>query len=887
MIWHSSSIDEVAAELQTDIENGLFSDEAERRLSVYGQNRSTIIKKKSFLDFFLSGLTDAASLILMIASVILFFAMVSLNAEGFMLPVVTILVIIAKCAVVAFFETYSEKSLDELKGLSVPTVTVRRNKGQREIPASELVPGDIIILGAGDYIPADARLVETYNFHCDESSLTEDKVPIEKIAGENQLDDITPIHKRTNMVFSGCSVISGSAVALVTATGNDTEARIHTKITNTDDTVRTPFIKQLSKWVKILTSIVFGLSGIAFLIGMIRVLVDRQSFSIDLLTVFSESISLAVAVSPKVILVGAVISLLIGIRKSVKNNILVNRLKSVERLGKIDFVCCHKTGLLTHAKTKVSVLFDGKEVTDLKSASSISNKAANLLTFAAVCSNGNITTERGKEIVEGNHTDAAIVGAAMKYLHHTKEDFETTCPRVAEVPFSAETRLMATVNMIEGRFFSIVKGAPEIITERCLEVNKDEIIKVTNEIGSKGNRVIAVAYKELAEMPIHIDTEEITSGLVFSGLIGFEDNLKDGTLEALESLKSSGVRTVLVTGDLLSTSLAAAKKMGIFSEGDLAITSDELKGLSDDELADKIDSIKVFGRVTAEDKERIVTVFKNKGYKVAVTGNSIGDAAVLKSADIGFALGENGTDVSKGAADMTLTNDSFSSLGFALYEGRAIFENVLRSIHYFISAAVSEAVAVILGFAILGLSPLSTAPILLISLLSAILPIIAINQEPPENAVKDSFNTNKKENEKKVFMTALWQGGLIGVLTVLSFAVGSKMFFGNLGAATALAFVTTILAQVFQLVNIRSTSKTFFNKDAFKNPTLFIAIGTTALIVALITLTPVSYVFGMSTISLMGWLISLLLALIPIIVTELIKISIPLIEEMKKYRNEK
>lgn len=887
MIWHSASIEEVAAELQADIENGLFSDEAERRLAVYGQNRSTIIKKKSFLDFFLSGLTDAASLILMIASVILFFAMISLNVEGFMLPIVALLVVIAKCAAVAFFEVYSEKSLDELKGLSVPTVTVKRDRCEKEIPASELVPGDIIILGAGDYISADARLIETYNFHCDESSLTEEKVPIEKIAKGDSLDDITPIYERTNMVFSGCSVISGSAVAVVTATGNDTEARIHTKITNTDDTVRTPFIKQLSKWAKILNSVVFGLAGIAFLIGMIRVLVDRQSFSIDLLTVFSESVSLAVAISPKVILICAVISLLIGIRKSVKKHIVVNRLKSVEQLGKIDIVCCDKTGLLTEAGTKVAVLYDGNEITDLETAASLSSKAASLLTFAAVCSNGNITTERGKEIVVGNHTDAAIVGAAKKHLHHTKEDYETTCPRVAEIPFSAETRLMATVNMIEGRFFSIVKGAPEIIAERCQAVNKDEIIKVTNEIGSKGNRVIAVAYKELAEMPVHIDSEEITTDLVFSGLIGFEDNLKEGTLEALNSLKDSGVRTVLVTGDLLSTALAAAKKLGIYSEGDLTFSSDELKELSDEELIEKIDSIKVFGRVTAEDKERIVSLFKKKGYRVAVTGNSIGDAAVLKSADIGFALGESGTDVAKGAADITLTNDSFSSLGFALYEGRAIFENVLRSIHYFISAAVSEAVAVILGFAIFGLSPLSTAPILLVSLLSIVLPIIAINQEPPENAVKDNFNTNKKENEKKVFITALWQGGMIGVLTVLSFAVGSKMFLGNIGAATALAFVTTVLAQVFQLVNIRSTSKTFFNKDAFKNPTLFIAIGGTAIIVALITLTPVCVVFGMSAISLIGWLISLLLALIPIIVTELIKISIPLFEEMKKYKNEK
>ena len=773
-------------------------------------------------------------------------------------------------------ESKAEKALDALKNMSAPHARVVRDGVEKIIISAELVPGDIIKLEAGDFVPADARLIKSVNLKSEESALTGESVPSEKFA-DAEVKENAPIGDRTNMVFSGCSITYGTAIAVVTATGMATEMGKIAGILANEEETKTPLQEKLAKLGSMLGILVLGICFIMFLVQIIR---DGFNFT-NIISAFMSAISLAVSAIPEGLPAVVTIVLSIGVQRMVKRNAIIRRLPAVETLGSASVICSDKTGTLTQNRmTLVKTYVDGGEIIDFNG--SADGDTYKMLCYGSLCSDGKVVFIDGAEKHIGDPTETAIVLAAHK-AGGVQDKLNADSPRVGELPFDSDRKLMTTVNVVDGKPIAIVKGAFDVIANRTVNGDIEKARLACDQMSSSALRVLAIAYKELDEIPENPSFEELENGLTFIGLVGMIDPPRPECKVAVATCRQAGIKPVMITGDHIITATAIAKELGIFVDGDKAITGAELDQMNDEELDKEVVNISVYARVSPENKIRIVKAWQKKGQVVSMTGDGVNDAPALKAADIGCAMGITGTDVAKGAADMTLTDDNFATIVEAVKEGRGIFENIRKVVGFLLSTNLAEVLVVFISTVILGSiaglgNPFIPIQLLWINLVTDSLPAVALGMEAVDS---DIMHHKPKAKNESLFAHGLGvKIGLNGVLLTLTTLAG--YIFGafimkdssgalNHTAGSTMAFMVLAMSQLVQALNMRS-SHSLFKIGFFSNKTMNLSLLVCTALTAFVLFVPgVVNVFGMMALEWWMYLVGLGLSIFPIIVMEIAK----------------
>lgn len=872
MIWHSTKLDEVLTHLGTDPKNGLTTEVAQQKLERYGENRLIGKKKISFGARFGAQLKKISAIVLMAAAAITLITAIIFEPgeiSALLEPVIIVAIIIINALLGAFQESRVESAIKALKAKETPTARVIRDGELSIISAAELVPGDLIQLKAGDYIPADARLVEVSFLHCDESTLTGETLPVEKLLVED-LNDIAPIEERLNMIYSGCSVTYGEGLAVVIETGMYTEIGKNERLALDADESNTPLKQKAAALGRTLGFVVFGACVLIFLIGFIQALVAGENVGTRILSTFMATASLAVAAIPESLAAIATLVLAMSVHKMIRRNSIIRNLPAAETLGNVSVICTDKTGTLTKGHKTLVALFDGNEITKLGNTA-LSESAAALLKYAAMCCNTSADNTNDNPEALGDPTEAAISVAAQNTLGLSKYDIDNMYPRMGEIPFDPERRLMTTVNIINGQPIAIVKGAPEVLLERCEGCDTEDILKITNGLAQEALHILGVAIKPLAEIPANPNSEDLECGLHFIGLLGMRDSLDKSTLEAIAKCKKSGIKTIMISGDHITTATAFAKKSGILYDDLKAITGAELAQMTDEEFFEQIDKIAVYARVTPEDKLRIVTTWQQKGETVALTGDGLNDTEALRRADVGFAMGIAESHVAKGAADVILTDNSFTSVVSAISGGRAIFENLRKSAHYLLSCNLGEILAVLFGTIIWGNSPFSALQLLWINLVTDYAPALTLSAEGVEDNIMEQPPRKKdcKIISKDFGIKTLWSGAMIGILALIAYAIGFSS--GSASIGRTMAFAVIAFSQIVHSFNARS-DRSVVIAGALTNPALIVAaVLSVGLILAVMLIPGVSTIFGLASLSKEAWIGVALLSVLPLAIGEIVK----------------
>ena len=860
MEYFSSKAEQVLQSLQTDPAQGLSAAEAARRLEQHGANVLREKKKKTNLQRFLDQFKDVMILILIAAAIVSFvIACIEGNPGEFFEPALILLIVILNAVMGMLQESKAEKALDALKSMSAPHARVLRDGTEQIIDAASLVPGDIIRLEAGDFVPADARLLHSAGLKSEESALTGESVPSEKDAQEPVSADAA-LGDRVNMVFSGCSVTYGTATAVVTATGMQTEMGKIAGLLSGEEETQTPLQKKLASLGKILGFVALGACAIIFVVGLLN--------GIDVLEIFMTSVSLAVSAIPEGLPAIVTIVLSIGVQRMVKKNAIIRRLPAVETLGSASVICSDKTGTLTQNRmTLQKAYLDGAaEIIDSGDAA-----ARTLVRTAALCCDGAVTFEADGTVTHiGDPTETAIVFAAHQF-GDTKETLGAAFPRLAELPFDSDRKRMSVVVEHDGRKLAIVKGAFDGIAPLCTAGDTERARQVNDEMSRKALRVLAVAVREIDALPEVLAPETLEQDLTFLGLVGMIDPPREEARDAVAVCREAGIRPVMITGDHVVTASAIAKNLGILQDGDRAITGAELDAMSETELDAAVEQISVYARVSPENKIRIVKAWQKKNKVVAMTGDGVNDAPALKAADIGCAMGITGTDVAKGAADMTLTDDNFATIVDAVREGRGIYANIRKVVGFLLGTNIGEVITVFAAMLLWHRSPLLSMQLLWINLVTDSLPAIALGMEEVEPGV---MRQKPKPKDEGIFAHGLGvrvvlQGLMFGILSLAAFWIGWQST-GDLAGGQTLAFMTLALSQVVQAFNMRS-DRSLFKTGFFTNRRLNLACLLSVVLVALVLFTPVSIAFGLITLSPQLYLIGLGLSLVPFVVMELSK----------------
>ena len=862
MKFHNESVETTLQQLSSDSVNGLSHSQAEELLKTNGENRLREKKKKSTLSRFIDQFKDVMILILLVAAAISFaIACIEGNPKEFFEPLLILLIVFLNAIMGVMQESKAEKALDALKNMSAPHARVLRGGVESVIDAVNLVPGDIIHLEAGDFIPADARLIKSVSLKSEESALTGESVPSEKDASVTVAED-APLGDRTNMVFSGCSVSYGTATAVVTATGMNTEMGKIANLLDNEASVQTPLQQKLAQLGKYLGILAIAACAIIFVVGL--------SNGIPALEIFMTAVSLAVSAIPEGLPAIVTIVLSIGVQRMVSKNAIIRSLPAVETLGSASVICSDKTGTLTQNRmTLVKAYCNGwTDTEDISSSNSDSVKQ--LLQYATLCCDGSVIYNGDEEQHIGDPTETAIVAAAYKN-GLTKETLNQDYPRLAEIPFDSDRKLMTTVHCINGKNTVIVKGAFDVLASRCVKGDIDHAKAMNDSLSSQALRVIAVAYKEIDTVPSNATSEELECGLTFLGMVGMIDPPRPEAKAAVATCRKAGIKPVMITGDHVVTASAIAKELGILEEGDMAITGAQLDAMNDSELDEKIENISVYARVSPENKIRIVKAWQRKDQVVSMTGDGVNDAPALKAADIGCAMGITGTDVAKGAADMTLTDDNFATIVDAVREGRGIYANIKKVVGFLLGTNIGEVVLVFTAMLLWHKTPLLSMQLLWINLVTDSLPAIALGMEAVEPDIMDRKPKPKKEGlfAHGFGIRIILQGIMFGVLALFAFRIGENST-GELAGGQTLAFMVLATSQVIQAFNMRS-EHSLFKTGAFGNSKLNGAALISLLLVALVLFTPVSIAFGLIKLPVNLYLIGLGMALIPVVVMELSK----------------
>lgn len=862
MVFHDKTKEEVLNSLGSDVERGLTGEQVVSQREKHGENKLREKKKKTMLQRFLDQFKDVMILIL-IAAAIVSFAIVCIERNWGELfePALIVLIVILNAVMGVMQESKAEKALDALKSMSAPHARVIRDGKEMIIDASELVPGDIIRLEAGDFVPADARLIHSAGLKSEESALTGESVPTEKDATVI-VDEKAPLGDRSNMVFSGCSITYGTATAVVTATGMDTEMGKIAGLLEGETDGQTPLQRKLAQLGKYLGIVALAACAIIFVVGLAN--------DLDPLHMFMTAVSLAVSAIPEGLPAIVTIVLSIGVQRMVKRGALIRRLPAVETLGGASVICSDKTGTLTQNRmTLTKVYVDGESDVELVSNEN-SEAARKLLVYGTLCCDGSVIFGETEQHI-GDPTETAIVVAAHKN-GFGKEELNKQSPRLAEIPFDSDRKLMTTVNCIDGKNIVIVKGAFDVMATRCVAGDLEKARQMTESMSADALRVLAIAYKEIDTVPENPTSEELENGLTLMGLVGMIDPPRPEAKEAVAVCRRAGIKPVMITGDHVVTATAIAKELGIYLEGDRAITGAELDAMTDSELDAAVESISVYARVSPENKIRIVKAWQRKGQVVSMTGDGVNDAPALKAADIGCAMGITGTDVAKGAADMTLTDDNFATIVEAVREGRGIYANIKKVVGFLLGTNIGEVITVFAAMLLWHETPLLSMQLLWINLVTDSLPAIALGMEAVEADVMDRKPKPKNEGifAHGLGIRVVLQGCMFAALTLIGYHVG-KTYGGSLEAGQTLAFMILAMSQVVQAFNMRS-EHSLFKIGPFKNKTLNGAALISTLLVALVLFTPVGIAFNIVTLPWKLYLVGLGLILVPLVVMELSKL---------------
>ncbi len=854
--------DELIKELGSDIQMGLSTAYANEAILKYGKNKLSEKKKKSLLQRFLEQFKDVMILILIAAAVISFgIAVFEGNPSEFFEPALILLIVILNAVIGVFQENKAEKALEALNNMSALHAKVIRDGKEQIIESSYLVPGDIIKIEAGDYIPADARILSCAALKSEEAALTGESIPSEKDA-DAVVDEKAPLGDRTNMIFSGCSITYGTALAIVTATGMNTEMGKIANLLNNETDEQTPLQQKLSKLGKYLGIVAIAACIIIFIIGLLN--------KLDLKEMFMTSVSLAVSAIPEGLPAIVTIVLSIGVQSMVKKNAIIRRLPAVETLGSASVICSDKTGTLTQNKMTLTKAYaDGKSL-ELISADN-SKEVKNLLLLSTLCCNGSVVfKEDGSEEHIGDPTETAIVAAAHK-IGHEKNALFSKYPRLGELPFDSDRKLMTTINKYDDKNLVIVKGAFDVLKNRCISGDIAAAEQINEEMSNSALRVLAIACKEINDVPDTLDADEIENNLTFLGLVGMIDPPRPEAKAAVEVCKKAGIRPVMITGDHITTASAIATELGILQDGDLAITGSELDAMNDDELDKKVERIAVYARVSPENKIRIVKAWQKKGKVVSMTGDGVNDAPALKAADIGCAMGITGTDVAKGAADMTLTDDNFATIVDAVREGRGIYDNIRKVVGFLLGTNIGEVITVFLAMLLWHKTPLLSMHLLLINLVTDSLPAIALGMEAVET---DIMERKPREKTEGIFAGGLGirvvlQGFMFAILCLVGFSSGHNLT-GKIESGQTMAFIILALSQIVQAYNMR-TEKSLRKIGAFTNRTLNRSCFISVAIMLIVLFTPVRIIFNLAVLPWYMYVFALVLSFVPLVVMEVSK----------------
>ena len=863
MTPHNTPQADLLKELRTSLEAGLSSQEAQQRLGQYGENKLAEKKKKTNLQRFLEQFKDAMIIILLLAAAVSFVvACFGHDPMEFFEPLLILLIVVLNAVLGMVQEAKAEKALDALKSMSAPHARVLRDGKEQVIDAAQLVPGDVIRLEAGDFIPADARLLKSVSLKSEESALTGESVPSEKDAAA-LVEKKAPLGDRSNMVFSGCSVTYGTATAVVTGTGMNTEMGKIAGLLEGEEEGQTPLQQKLAQLGKYLGFVALAACAVIFVVGLVN--------GINVLEIFMTAVSLAVSAIPEGLPAIVTIVLAIGVQRMVKKNALIRRLPAVETLGSASVICSDKTGTLTQNRmTLVKLWVNGEPELETVSASNTPT-ARELLRYGALCCDGSVVyKEDGTEQHIGDPTETSILVAAHKNGME-QDELNRQYPRLAELPFDSDRKLMTSVNQIDGKIVAIVKGAFDMMAARCVSGNLEAAKEKNDEMSRGALRVLAVGYKILEEAPEDPTSEELENGLTLLGLVGMIDPPRPEAKAAVATCRQAGIKPVMITGDHVVTASAIAKELGILGDGDKAITGAQLDAMTEEQLDQEVEHISVYARVSPENKIRIVKAWQRKGQVVSMTGDGVNDAPALKAADIGCAMGITGTDVAKGAADMTLTDDNFATIVDAVREGRGIYANIKKVVGFLLGTNIGEVLTVFFAMILWHKTPLLSMQLLWINLVTDSLPAISLGMEAVEADVMDHKPKPKSEGifAHGLGIQVVLQGCMFALLTLAAFVLGQR-FGGSLEAGQTMAFMVLALTQIVQSFNMRS-QRSLFAIGPFSNKKLNGAALLSLALVCLVLFTPVRVAFGLVLLPAWLYLVGLGLILVPLPVMELAK----------------
>ncbi len=857
---HTTPIEQLTA----DPKAGLTDAQAQAALAASGPNELEGKPKKKWYQRFFEQFKDAMIIILLVAAAISFFiALRGHDPMEFFEPGLILLIVVLNAVMGVVQEGKAEKALDALKSMSAPHARVRRNGKDVQIDARDVVPGDIILIEAGDFVPADARLIESANLKSEESALTGESVPVEKDARAVVKDD-APLGDRLNMVYSGCSITYGRASAVVTGTGMKTEMGKIAKLLSGEGEGQTPLQKKLADLGKMLGIMAIAICAVIFVLGLVN--------KIDLLSIFMTSVSLAVSAIPEGLPAIVTIVLSIGVTRMAKRNAIIRNLPAVETLGSASVICSDKTGTLTQNRMTLVKAYDAQadNLSDITGQDSEAVKQ--LLTYATLCCDGNIVINHDGSVQHlGDPTETCIVLAA----HNDgliKEDLQEDYPRLQELPFDSDRKLMTVVCDMHGRLMVITKGAFDSILTRCSAGDMDKAKRLVDELGEQALRVLAVGVKQIDSLPEKPTFEALESDLTFTGLVCMIDPPRPEVRVAVAECKRAGIKPVMITGDHVVTASAIARDLGIRGEGDGAMTGAELDQLTDEQLDKVVKTTSVYARVSPENKIRIVKAWQRQGAVVSMTGDGVNDAPALKASDIGCAMGITGTDVSKGAADMILTDDNFSTIVHAVEEGRGIYENIRRAVAYLLSTNIGEVITVFLAMLMWHEAPLLSMQLLWINLVTDSFPAIALGMEKVDPEV---MSQPPKAKDESLFAHGLGvriglQGVMFGALTLAGYYLGKRTT-GHIEGGRTMAFMVLALCQLVQAFNMRS-DKSLFKIGAFSNKYMNLAVlGSLALTCLVLFVPPIAMVFELTILPAWLYAVGLGLALVPLLVIEVSK----------------
>jgi len=856
MIWHNARSQEVLNELNVDDKIGLANGVADERLNEYGPNVVSNIDKPKFLNLFLEQLKNKTVIALIIIAIISFIISLMYQKADFYSPLL-IIAIVAINAVISAYHVYNSGNvLEKIKLYTNPSVSVLREGILKTVNAAQLVPGDIILLEEGDYIPADARLIEANEFRCIESLLTGVDVPVEKFP-DILIDDITPVEKRVNMIFSGCSVVHGNAKAVVVSTGFDTEVGKSSSILQQTGENRLPLQNKLEGLGKITNLAILFICVIVFIIGIIQNF-SSENFASMTIGVLLNSVALAVAAIPEGLPAITTIVIALGINRILEDQIIVKDADAAELLGKTDIICCDKTGVLTHNKMVVSRIFDGKKLVDIENEG-IDEHSSLVLRVATVCST-----------LSNDSTEIAIEKANLVYNSMSKQDVDSLYPHISEIPFDSDRKTMTVITMINEKPFAIVKGAAETVVPKCVGCNSEQILKVNEELANEAFRIVCVAMRPLDEIPANPSVDEIENDLTFVGLIGLDDPPRSKVVDEIAACNAAGITTVMITGDNLITATTIAKRIGILKPGTEAITGAELSELSDEELTANIKKYSVFARVSPSDKLRIVKAWQQHKKIVTITGDSIQDADALAQADVGCAIGKFGADVAKGNADIIIQNNRFDSVVRAIKESRGLFSNIKKSVSYLFSCNFAEILVIFFGLLLFKNMPIAAVQLLWLNLLTDCAPAISLSMEKAEEGIMRTkpLSTLGRIFDYKSVISLLIQSIFMCVTTLVAYSIGND--FGDTSTAMTMAFATLGFSQIFHCVNCKF-SGSIINKEIISNKFMNYSILITLFIVLFLIFTPAGFLFGFNILTFGRFITCLLLALAIIPLSEILK----------------